>query len=143
MLKFKKLTFLASLFMVGMLLLAACGAEEPTQAPAEEAIDTQATVEAAAAEVEEEMAEESNVASDSESSSENQTPTTLSEVPRISAEELKERLDNGDAIVVADTRQENQYDAKHIAGAISVPSLLAESPLDELALDHEIVLYCT
>jgi cytoskeletal protein RodZ len=195
MLKFKKLTFLASLFMVGMLLLAACGAEEPTQAPAEEAIDTQATVEAAeaaaaeeaaqatveaaeaaaaeeaaqatveaaeaaaaeeaaqatveaaeaaaAAEAEEEMTEEPNVAADTESSSENLVPTIPSEVPRISAQELKERLDNGDAIAVADTRQEYLYDAKHITGAISVPSLLAESPLDELPLDHEIVLYCT
>jgi hypothetical protein len=47
MFKFKKLIFLASLFIVGMLLLAACGAEEPTPATEEEAIDTQATVEAA------------------------------------------------------------------------------------------------
>jgi predicted sulfurtransferase len=164
MFKFKELTFLASLFIVGMLLLAACGAEEPTLATVEEAIDTQATVEAAetaasveaeeaaqatleaadsasAAESEEEMAEESGV-TNTESSSENQVPISKSEVPRISAEELKERLDNGEEIVVVDSRGKSSYDIMHIAGAISVPSVNVESPLDEMALDQEIVLYC-
>ncbi len=179
MFKFKKLAFLASLFMVGMLLLAACGAEVSTPTPVEQATDTQATVEAAeaeeatqatleaaeaaaaaeteeaaqatvkaaetaaTAEAEEEMVEESDVVTPTEPSSENQVPSTSSEVPRISVEELKERLDNGEAIVVVDSRSENEYDTKHIPGAISVPSVLAESPLDELPLDHEIVLYCT
>ena len=111
MFKFKKLVLLVSLFIVGMLLFAACGAEE-------------------------------SGVTDTESSSENQGPTRLSEVPRISAEELKDRLDNGEAIVVVDTRSAG-YGIKHIAGAISVPSVRGESPLDELPLDQEIVLYCT
>ncbi len=45
----KKLTLLVTLFMVGMLLLAACGAEEPTPVVVEEVVDTQATAEAEAA----------------------------------------------------------------------------------------------
>lgn len=119
MFEYKKLTFLVSLFMVGMLLLAACGAEETTPAPVEEAEDTQAMVEAA------------------ESSSENQVPTSKSEVPRISAEELKERLDNGEAIVVVDTRPTSTYDKKHIAGAITRPD-----SFDDIAHDQEIIAYC-
>jgi rhodanese-related sulfurtransferase len=69
----------------------------------------------------------------------------VSEVPRISVEELKERLDNGEAIVVGDTRPAAVYDVKHIAGAISMPAseIYNESPMDELPLDQEIVLYCT
>lgn len=118
MFKYKKFNLLVSLFMVGMLLLAACGAEEPTPAPVEEDIE-------------------------SEASSENQVPSTLSEVPRISVEELKERLDNGEAIVVADTTITTVYDLKHVAGAISVPFREVESHLDELPRDQEIVFYCS
>ena len=109
----------------------------------------EATLEAAeaesAAEAEEEMAEESGVTATTEPSSENQVPTNPNEVPRISVEELKERLDNGEAIVVGDTRAAVSYNVKHIAGAISMPSsaIFNESPLDELPLDQEIVLYCT
>ena len=144
MFNLKKLTFLASLFVMGMLLLAACGAEEPTPATVEEAIDTQATTEAASAsESEEEMAEASGVTATTEPVSENPVPISVSEVPRISVEELKERLDNGEEIVVVDTRSTTEYDIKHIPGAISMPSINIESPLDELPLDQEIVLYCT
>jgi len=69
---------------------------------------------------------------------ESQEPTELSEVPRITAEELKERIDNGEAIVVVDTRGKPSYDTRHIAGAI-----LAPKNYDEYPLDQEIVLYCT
>ena len=71
-----------------------------------------------------------------------QVPTTTDEVPRITVEELKESIDNGEAIVVADTRITAVYDAKHMTGAISVPSREVESHLDELPRDQEIVFYC-
>lgn len=74
---------------------------------------------------------------------ESQGPTTASEVPRISAEELKERIDNGEEIVVADTRGKASYDTKHIAGAIADSAVSADSPLYDLPLDQEIVFYCT
>ena len=99
MYKFKMWTFLAGLFIAVMLLLAACGADEPT-------------------------------------------PSEASEVPRISSEDLKERLDNGEAIVVADTRVPTVYSAKHISGAISVPFSEVELHLDEWPRDQEIVFYC-
>jgi hypothetical protein len=70
---------------------------------------------------------------------ESQVPTTASQVPRISVEELKERLDDGQDIVIVDSRWKDPYDLEHIAGAI----LPAESPLDELPRNQEIVIYCT
>jgi hypothetical protein len=82
-------------------------------------------------------------ATDTELSDESQVPTKLSEVPRISVEELKERLDSGEAIVIADTRSKSTFETSHIAGAISVPENEVELHLDELPLDQEIVLYCT
>lgn len=74
--------------------------------------------------------------------SESQVPTNVSQVPRITAQELKERLDNGEAIVIADSRSANSFESRHIAGAISVPETEVESHLDELPLDQEIVFYC-
>ena len=64
-----------------------------------------------------------------------------SEVPRISPEELKDRLDNGEAILVVDSRSPVEFETGHIAGAISVPSYEVESRLDELPRDQEIVFY--
>lgn len=117
---------MASLFLIGMILLASCGTEIPAPAPAEG-----------------EIAEEPDVVTTTVPSTENQIPTTVSEVPRITVEELKERLDNGEAIVVADTRSPSSFDASHIAGAISVPVTEVTAHLDELPRDQVIVLYCT
>jgi len=70
-------------------------------------------------------------------------PKSKSEVPRISAEELKDRLDNGEEILIVDSRATSLFETRHIAGAISVPSFEVESHLDELPRDQEIVFYCT
>lgn len=66
-------------------------------------------------------------------------------MPRISAEELKGRLDNGKEIVVADSRLEASYEFKYIARAISMPGRKVASLeyLDELPRDQEIVFYWT
>jgi hypothetical protein len=63
-----------------------------------------------------------------------QVPTTIVEVPRISVEELKERIDSGESIVIGDTRGQSSFELGHIAGAIIIN--------DDLPLDQEIVLYC-
>ena len=68
---------------------------------------------------------------------EKEVPNNLSEVPRITVEVLKERLDNGDAIVVIDTRVKSSYDANHIPGAMAKPE-----NYDKFARDQEIILYC-
>ena len=68
-------------------------------------------------------------------------PTTKDEVPRISVEELKERIDSGEAIVIGDTRSRSSFEQGHIAGAIVITGLTTDEALD-LPLDQEIVLYC-
>jgi 3-mercaptopyruvate sulfurtransferase SseA len=70
-------------------------------------------------------------------------PKLHSEVPRISPEELKDRLDNGEAILVIDVRSTSEFENWHIAGAISVPGHEVLSRLDEFPRDQELVLYCT
>ena len=69
-------------------------------------------------------------------------PTTKEEVPRISVEELKERIDSGEAIVIGDTRSPVSYELRHITGAISITSSQVEELKADLPLDQEIVLYC-
>ena len=72
---------------------------------------------------------------------ENPGPQSRSEVPRISPEELKDRLDNGEAILVVDSRSLSSFEMGHIAGAISVPDYEVESRLAEFPRDQEIVFY--
>ena len=68
-------------------------------------------------------------------------PKSNIEVPRISAEELKERLDNGEEILIVDSRANGVFEAGHIAGAISVPYGEVEERLDEFPRDQDIVFY--
>jgi 3-mercaptopyruvate sulfurtransferase SseA len=68
-------------------------------------------------------------------------PKSSSEVPRISAEELKERLDNGEEILIVDSRANSVFETRHIAGAISVPHYEVDEHLDEFPRDQEIVFY--
>jgi predicted sulfurtransferase len=72
-----------------------------------------------------------------------QTPTTKSEVPRITVQELKERMDSGEAVVIGDTRGEAEYNVRHVAGAVSIPLQQVEAHLEGLPRDQEIILYCT
>jgi 3-mercaptopyruvate sulfurtransferase SseA len=77
-----------------------------------------------------------------EPSSEEKAPTLRSEVPRITVEELKERLDNGESIMIADTRSTTLFNVNHIVGAISAPESEILSQLEDVPLDEEIILYC-
>ena len=68
-------------------------------------------------------------------------PKWTSDVPRISAEELKERLDNGEEILVVDSRAASVFETQHIAGAVSVPQNEVLKRLDEFPRDQDIVFY--
>ncbi len=61
----------------------------------------------------------------------------------MTVEELKARVDNGEAIVIGDTRTQPEYDRRHIAGAISIPARNVEDHLPDLPRDQAIILYCT
>jgi len=59
----------------------------------------------------------------------------------VSRAELLQRVRSGDAVVV-DLRPTEEYEAGHIAGAISMPLAELEAHLAELPADVEIVAYC-
>ena len=80
---------------------------------------------------------------ESEPFAESQTPLSKSEVPRISAQELKQRLDDGEEIIVADTRGETTFGFGHIAGAVVLDENDVESQFAGIPLDQTIVLYCS
>jgi 3-mercaptopyruvate sulfurtransferase SseA len=68
-------------------------------------------------------------------------PVTVEEVPRINPHELKAVLDAGEAVSVVDTRTREQFEQRHIAGAISVPSDEVEERYGELPRAEDIVFY--
>ncbi len=63
------------------------------------------------------------------------------EFEQISAEELQERLHNGEVILL-DVRPKVEYQAGHLPGAISIPLDELERRLNELPRDKTIVAYC-
>lgn len=63
------------------------------------------------------------------------------EVAAVGAEELRERLEHGDAVLI-DVRPELEFRSGHIAGARSMPLDQLEERLNELPDDVEIVAYC-
>jgi predicted sulfurtransferase len=64
------------------------------------------------------------------------------EAPRIVAQELKQLVAKGEAVIV-DVRSQSAWDVSHIDGAVHIP--LAELPtrLKELPKDKLIACYCT
>ena len=69
-------------------------------------------------------------------------PDSGSDVPRISLEQLKEKLDAGADIVIVDVRSKGDFDEGHITGAVSIPWEEIEDRYTELPRDKEIITYC-
>ncbi|WP_409186266.1 ArsR/SmtB family transcription factor [Amycolatopsis sp. VS8301801F10] len=63
------------------------------------------------------------------------------EVEELGRDALMDRIEAGDALVL-DVRPENEFEAGHIAGAVSVPLDELEDRLSELPADQEVVAYC-
>ncbi|KAB2486607.1 ArsR/SmtB family transcription factor [Priestia endophytica] len=59
----------------------------------------------------------------------------------ISFPELKERMDNGEVLLL-DVRPREEYEKEHIPGAVSVPIKELEEKLASLPSDCNIVAYC-
>lgn len=59
----------------------------------------------------------------------------------VTREELRRRMQRGDVVVV-DVRPREEYDAGHIAGAVSIPVDELEERLAELPENLEVVAYC-
>jgi rhodanese-related sulfurtransferase len=66
------------------------------------------------------------------------------EIPRITIQELKKMMDEGEEVTVIDTQPKNVYDKGHIRGAISIPwkSQLALEDVWSLPSGIPIVTYC-
>jgi rhodanese-related sulfurtransferase/predicted transcriptional regulator len=62
------------------------------------------------------------------------------EIPTLTGEELLERLDRGDVVIV-DVRPEAEYAAGHLPGAVHIPPEHLEL-LDDLPPDRDIIAYC-
>ena len=63
------------------------------------------------------------------------------EVEAISAEDLRSRLDSGDAVLI-DVRPAVEFDAGHIPGARSLPLEDLDEHLAGLPADAELIAYC-
>ena len=63
-------------------------------------------------------------------------------VPRIPLEAAKEKLDEGQALLI-DVRSKESYDQAHAAGALSIPEEQMDARLSELPRDKLLILYCT
>jgi outer membrane biosynthesis protein TonB len=74
-----------------------------------------------------------------------ETPVDIDslEVPRISIDELKSKMDAGANIAVLDSRSRAAYDKVHISGALSLPLSDMTAPYPELEGYDEIIIYCT
>ena len=67
-----------------------------------------------------------------------------SRVRETSADEVKARLDRGDKFVLVDVREDREFDADHIAGAVHLGKGIIERDIEARypALDTPLVLYC-
>jgi hypothetical protein len=64
------------------------------------------------------------------------------EVPRISAEDLREKSKAG-SVTIVDVRDATSYATDHIAGSLHIPLASIEANLDQLPKGKPIVTYCT
>ena len=67
------------------------------------------------------------------------------EATRVTADEVKERMDRGEQFAFVDTRNPQAWgeaDTK-LPGAIRVPADEVERHLDEIPRDRAVITYCT
>jgi hypothetical protein len=64
------------------------------------------------------------------------------DVPRISAEDLREKVNAG-TVTVVDVRDNLSYQAGHIPGSLSIPLASIEANLDLLPKGKQVITYCT
>ena len=62
----------------------------------------------------------------------------------ITAEEAKRIMDSEEGYIILDVREQDEYDAGHISGAILIPYTQIEAKANEMLLDKDqlILVYC-
>jgi rhodanese-related sulfurtransferase len=70
--------------------------------------------------------------------------STHKEIPRITIEELKQKMDSGADIVIVDAQPKATYDKGHIKGALSFPwaAKITQWDVRQLPRDKMIITYC-
>ncbi|MCI0484433.1 MAG: rhodanese-like domain-containing protein [candidate division NC10 bacterium] len=65
----------------------------------------------------------------------------VTEIPRLTVEDLKARLDRGDALILVDVRKESVYARGHIPGATCVPVTDFAAHIARLPAGKSLVFY--
>jgi outer membrane lipoprotein SlyB len=68
---------------------------------------------------------------------------TAEQMPRISATDLKTRLDSGESIVIVDVRAPSSFLAERVKGAVNAPYSIEGQDFSQLPKDRFVALYCT
>ena len=64
-------------------------------------------------------------------------------IKKINRENLKKKMNQGDAFILIDARSSKSYQNEHITGAISIPvKEIDEGIKNRFKADEEIVVYC-
>ena len=61
---------------------------------------------------------------------------------KITAEELKKKMERGEDIQVIDVLSEKSYKDRHLPGAVNIPYRDIAKRKDEIDADKEIIVYC-
>jgi hypothetical protein len=116
--------FLMSIVVLVMIAFIACA---PAQTPELPAPESPATAE--------------NI-TDNQADVSSARPIPEDSMPRISIDDLRQKMESGDDIIIVDTRHKEEYDVDHIKGAVS-------APLDDIIAGKwqppagkELILYC-
>lgn len=67
---------------------------------------------------------------------------TTPSLPEISPQELKQRLDANESVLLLDVREQIEYDIVHLEGARLIPINTLPNHIDSLPPDQEIIVYC-
>jgi len=64
------------------------------------------------------------------------------QTPAITAQDLHDRQESADKLLVIDVRDTGEYKSGHVPGAINIPQKKLERQLDKLSDANGVVLYC-
>ena len=64
------------------------------------------------------------------------------QLPEISAQELKQKLDTDASVLLLDVREQSEYDIVHLKGAWLIPLNTLPDQIDSIPAEQEIVVYC-
>ena len=64
------------------------------------------------------------------------------EIPEISPQELKQKLEENETVLLLDVREPSEYDIVHLEDARLIPLNTLPHHVDSLPSDQEIVVYC-